>query len=175
MCRVVVYIATSLDGFIARKDDDISWRDRFSTDSEDYGYEDFMKNIGTAVMGARTYEQSIIHPERLLTGLKNYILTSRPLPPAAGIDAESWNGPLTDLEKKIRNESEQDVYVVGGGQVVSRFLNEDLIDEINQFIVPTILTDGIPLYTGLRKEVSLKLIDSMPYDTGIVKLRYLPD
>ena len=175
MCRVVVYIATSLDGFIARKDDDISWLDPFSTDSEDYGYEDFMKNIGTAVMGARTYEQSIIHPERLLTGLKNYILTSRSLPPAAGIDAESWNGPLTDLIKKIRNESEQDVYVVGGGQVVSRFLNEDLIDEINQFIVPTILTDGIPLYTGLRKEVSLKLIDSMPYDTGIVKLRYFPD
>ena len=175
MCRVVVYIATSLDGFIARKDDDISWLDPFSSDSEDYGYAGFMKNIGTAVMGARTYEQSIIHPERLLTGLKNYILTSRPLPPAPGIDAESWNGPLTDLIKKIRNESEQDVYVVGGGQVVSRFLNEDLIDEINQFIVPTILTDGIPLYTGLRKEVSLKLIDSMPYDTGIVKLRYLPD
>jgi len=53
MCRVVVYIATSLDGFIARKDDDISWLDSFSAGSEDYGYADFMKNIGTAVIHCR--------------------------------------------------------------------------------------------------------------------------
>ncbi len=100
MGRVVVYIATSLDGFIARKDDDISWLDPFSGGGEDYGYQEFIRNAGTAVMGARTYEQSIIHPERLLICLKNYVLTRRPLPVASGIDTEFWDGPLTGLVKK---------------------------------------------------------------------------
>jgi dihydrofolate reductase len=173
MSRVIVYIATSLDGFIARRDDDISWLDPFHAGGEDYGYADFMKSIGTAVMGGRTYEQSRAHPERLLNGVKTYIITRRSLPPAPGIDTELWHGPFTGLVKKIRQESEDDVYIVGGGQVISGFLDEGLIDEICQFIVPVILKEGIPLYTGLKREISLQLIKAVPYRSGIVQLRYV--
>jgi dihydrofolate reductase len=174
MGRVVVYIATSLDGFIARRDDDISWLDPFSAGSEDYGYKEYIKTIGTAVMGARTYEQSLVHPERLLTGLKNYILTHRSLPTVPGIGAEFWQGPPTGLITQIRKESDKDIFVVGGGRVVSQFLDAGLIDEIDQFLVPVILKDGIPLYTGIRQEISLNLVDAKAYSTGIVRLRYLP-
>ena len=162
MSRVIVYIATSLDGFIARLDDDISWLDPFNASGEDYGFADFMKTVGTAVMGARTWEQSLIHPERLLRGIKTYILTTRSLPSAPGIEGELWQGPLTGLVKKIRQESERDVYIVGGGKVISRFLDEGLIDEIRQFIVPVILKEGIPLYTGLRDEIPLHLVKAVP-------------
>ncbi len=175
MGKVIVYIATSLDGFIARPDDDISWLDPFSAGGEDYGYGDFIRNIGTAVMGARTYEQSLVHPERLLTDLKNYILTSRSLPLAPGTRTELWYGPLSRLIEKIRGESEKDIFIVGGGQVISRFLDEGLVDEIHQFIVPVILRDGIPLYTGLQREISLNLIEATLYNTGIVKVRFVPD
>ncbi len=130
--------------------------------------------IGTAVMGARTYEQALIHPERLLIGLKNYVLTRRTLPVAPGIDTEFWNGPAGSLIEKIRQESEKDVYIVGGGRIVSQFLQEGLADEMYLFIVPVIITDGIPLYTGLRQEISLDLIEAVSYSTGIVKLRYVP-
>ena len=173
MGKVIVYIATSLDGFIARKDDDISWLDPFNTSGEDYGYRDFIKNIGTAVMGARTYEQSLAHPERLLTDLKNYILTSRSMP-LAGAHRELWHGPLSELIQEIRRESKKDIFIVGGGQVISQFLNEGLIDEIHLFIVPVILGEGIPLFTGLQSEVSLNFIRASPYSTGIVKLLYVP-
>ena len=174
MGRVIVYIAASLDGFIARPDDDISWLDPFTAGSENYGYADFIKNVGTAVMGARTYEQSRIHPERLLAGVKNYVLTRQPLPAAPGIDLELWRGPLTGLAERIRGESEKDVFIIGGGQVISGFLNEGLVDEIDLFVVPVILEKGIPLFTGIRKEISLDLIEARPYSTGIVKLRYAP-
>lgn len=172
MSRIIVYIATSLDGFIARADDDLSWLDPFNTGGEDYGFADFMKNVGTAVMGARTWEQSRAHPERLLPGIKTYILTTRSLPSAPGIGAELWHGPLTELLKKIRQESKRDVYIVGGGKVISRFLDEGLIDEIRQFIVPVILKEGIPLYTGLTHEVSLQLVKAIPYRSGIVEMQY---
>ena len=171
----MVYIATSLDGFIARPDDDISWLVPFSNGSEDYGYGEFIKNIGTAVMGARTYEQSLAHPERLLTELKNYILTTRSLPLAPGTQTELWHGSLSGLIRVIRQESEKDIYIVGGGQTITRFLDDGLVDEICQFIIPVILGKGIPLYTGLQREVPLKLIETLPYDTGIVKLQYVPD
>ncbi len=173
MGKVGVYIATSLDGFIARKDDDISWLDPFNARGEDYGYGDFIRSMGTAIMGARTYEQSLANPERLLTGLKNYILTSRYLP-LAGADTERWHGPLSELVQEIRRESERDIYIAGGGQVISRFLNKGLIDEMHLFIVPVLLGEGIPLFTGLQSDVSLHLVQASPYRTGIVKLLYVP-
>jgi dihydrofolate reductase len=172
MSRVILYIATSLDGFIARKDDDISWLDPFNANGEDYGFSEFLKTTGTAVMGARTYEQSLVHPDRLLTGIKKYILTSRSLPLSPGSDAELWHGPPVKLIEKIRLESEDEIYIVGGGRVISRFLNDGLIDEIRQFIVPVILKEGIPLYTGITQEVSLHLLLAVPYSSGIVQLRY---
>ncbi len=114
--KVVVYIAVSLDGFIARPDNDISWLDPFSAGGEDYGYDAFMESVGTAVMGARTYEQSLVHPERLLSGVKNYVLTSRALPQASGIRTELWHGPLPALMKKIRAESEKDIILSAAGR-----------------------------------------------------------
>lgn len=173
MGKVIVYIAASLDGFIARKDDDISWLEPFSATVEDYGFGEFIQSTGTAVMGARTYEQSLAHPERFLKTLKNYILTSRSLPRIPGMDTEFWHGSLSGLAGKIRQESEEDIYIVGGGQVISRFLEESLVDELYLFIVPVILGDGIPLFTGLSREISLELVGAFPYPAGIVKLRYV--
>jgi dihydrofolate reductase len=172
MGRIIVYIATSFDGFIARKDDDISWLDSFSNGSEDYGYPEFMNNVGTAIMGSRTYEESLRHPDRLLTGVKNYILTTRSLPGSPGIITEFWNRSPADLVSTIRRESAKDIYVVGGGKVISRFIGEGLVDEIRQFIVPVILGDGIPLYTGIGREIGLRRLNVLSYPNGIVQVRY---
>jgi len=174
MGRIMGYIATSLDGFIARKDDDISWLDPFTDGSEDYGYPEFMKNVGTAVMGSRTYEESLRHPDRLLAGVKNYILTTRSLPGAPGIVTEFWNRSPADLVSTIRQESAKDIYLVGGGKVISRFIGEGLVDEIHQFIVPVILDSGIPLYTGIGREIGLRRLNVVPYPNGVVRVRYSP-
>ena len=175
MGKVIVFIAASLDGFIARKDDDISWLDAFSASGEDYGFGKFIQSAGTAVMGAGTYEQSLAHPERLLKGLKNYILTSRSLPRVPGMNTEFWHDSLPALVGKIREESERDIYLVGGGQVISRFLYEGLVDEVPLFLVPVILGEGIPLFTGLSREISLQLVGTLPYPAGIVRLQYVPE
>jgi dihydrofolate reductase len=174
MGTLIVYIATSLDGFIAGPDDDISWLDQFTGPGEDYGYGEFIRSVGTAIMGARTWEQSLAHPERLLTGLKNYVFTSRSLPATPGTAVEFWHGSLSALVQKIRGESEKDIFLVGGGKGIAGFLQEGLVDEIRQFIVPVILGKGIPLYTGISGSISLTLIDMVSFQTGIVGLRYLP-
>ncbi len=174
MGNVIVYIATSLDGFIARKDDDISWLDPFTAGGEDYGYAEFIKNVGTAIMGARTWEQSLLHPERLLGGIKTFVITRRELPLPPATDAVLWHGTPADLVARIRKDSEKDIYVVGGGQVISQFIDEGLVDEIRLFIVPVLLKEGVPLFSRLQNEIHLRTAESVVYPGGIVKLRYFP-
>lgn len=174
MGRIITYIATSLDGFIARKDNDVSWLDPYNDKSVEYRYTEFMKQIGTAIMGARTYEQSLLHPERLLPGVKNYVITRRSLRKASGVDIEFWHESLRDLASEFRDDSKRDAYLVGGGNLVSQFLEQGLIDEIRQFVVPIILSDGIPLYTGIGKEITLCLTGAETFPNGIVQLTYHP-
>ena len=172
MHKVIVYIAASLDGYIARKDDDMSWLDFYQVAGEDYGYSGFIKTIGTAIMGARTYDQSMRHPERILTNIKTYVLSHRTTPVPSGASVEFYNGDLKALIDRIKNEDNRDIFVAGGGQVVCSFLNEGLVDELLYFVVPVLLKDGIPLYPTLKKEISLNLVETIPYKTGIVKLHY---
>ena len=174
MEKVIVYIAASLDGFIATMDNDVSWLFPYSSGAEDYGYAEFMNGVGTAVMGARTYEESLLHPERLLRQVKNYVISKRTLPVAPGLDLEVWHGDPAELVARVRGESDKDIYVVGGGQIVSRFLDAGLIDEFRLFVVPVLLSQGIPLFTGLGKEIALKLAGAIPYPSGIVEIRYVP-
>jgi dihydrofolate reductase len=173
MSEVIVYIAASLDGYIARKDDDVSWLDSYQVACEDYGYSDFMKAIGTVIMGARTYDESIKHPERMFTGVKTYVLSDKTLPVPSGASVEFYNGNLKTLIDGIKNEDNRDIFVVGGGRAVCSFLNEGLVDELVHFVVPILLKEGIPLYSALSKEFRLKLVETTSYKTGIVKLHYV--
>ena len=175
MHKVIAYIAASLDGYIAHKNDDVTWLDLYQVAGEDYGYSEFIKTIGTAIMGARTYDQSVRHPERMLTNIKNYVLSHKTMPIPSGASIEFYNGNLKALIDKIKNEDNRDIFIVGGGQVVCSFLNEGLVDELLHFIVPVLLKEGIPLYPTLKKEISLKLVEAIPYKTGIVKLHYRQD
>ena len=175
MHKVIVHIAASLDGYIAHKNDDVTWLDFYQVADIDYGYSEFIKAIGTAIMGARTYDQSMRHPERMLTNIKTYVLSHKTMPVPSGASVEFYNGNLKALIDRIKNEDNGDIFVVGGGQVVCSFLSEGLVDELLHFVVPVLLKEGIPLYSMLKKEIGLKLVETIPYKTEIVKLHYLRD
>jgi dihydrofolate reductase len=172
--KVSLYIAMSLDGFIARKNDDVSWLDPYQAGA-DYGYSGFIKTVGTVIMGARTYAQSLEHPERLFKGIKTYVLSKRSFPVAVGTDVEFYSGDLGVLIEKIKKETNKNIYLVGGGIVVSSFLNSGLIDELMIFVVPILLSEGISLFPTLTKEIQFKFIEAIPYKTGIVQLNYAVD
>ncbi len=171
MSKVIIYIAASLDGYIARKNDDISWLDAYQKVGEDYGYANFIKTIGTAIMGARTYAQSLKHPERMLK-MKTYVLSHKQMPVQDGFDVTFYKGNLKKLVEKIKTENEKDIWIVGGGKVVSSFLNEGLVDEVLHFVVPVLIGNGIPLYSTSLKETKFMLLESKKYKSGIVKLHY---
>ncbi len=172
MSRVCLYIATSLDGFIADADGGVGWLDSFDHQDEDYGYHDLISRVGTVVMGGKTYRQVLTFGPWPYVGLTTYVVTRQPLvnPPDPAIHA--FAGDVADLVAQIGAESEKDIWLVGGGEIIAPFARQGLIDDYDIAVMPIILGAGIPLFTGDQGRHRLELVDARPYSSGVVRLRY---
>ena len=172
MGKVILYIAASLDGFIAGSDGDISWLDKYQGEAEDYGYSDFYKNVGASIMGANTYEKALTLKGGIDNNMPTYVVTHRKLQTRADARITLYSGNLTELINKIRHKTAEDIWLVGGGQLTQSFLKEDLIDEIILSTIPIILGEGIFLFGNIRKEINLVLTNTKSYKSGIVQTQY---
>lgn len=172
MSKVVLYIATSLDGFIARQDGDISWLDEFNSDQEDYGYQEFYKGVGALVMGSRTYEQALGFGQWPHPGVKSYVVTSKHRDLGLDGDVEFYSGDLTELVQGIKGRTDKDIWLVGGAALVSSFMNENLIDDVIISVIPVLLAGGIPLFQDIHNFRRLKLMSAKTYEPGVVQLQY---
>lgn len=173
MSKVVVYIATSLDGFVAGVGDDLSWLEPFDSEG-DHGFAEFIEGVGAAIMGARTYQQALQKAEYRIKGVKNYVLSRAPMDVPEQMEAEFFDDGPAAAVQKARRETDKDIYVVGGGKVVSSFLNAELVDELRHFVAPVLLGEGLPLYTGIARELRFTTVETKLYPSGIVGLRYTP-
>lgn len=151
------YIASTLDGYIAASDHSFSFLDPYP--AEDAGYEEFYAGIGTLVMGRNTYDvcRRTMQPWPY-AGKRLIVVTSRTVAdlPAG---AETWTRGVDALIEYLRTAVEQDVWIVGGGQLQQAFIDRDALDRLDQFIVPVILGGGIPLYPDAAQERTLKLAE----------------
>lgn len=170
--KIILYIASSLDGFIAGRNGDISWLDAYQVEGEDYGYSEFLKIIDTIVMGSRTYEQVLSFGSWPYEGFKTYVMTKRQHEPAERAKVEFCSGDLDSFVPRIRRESHKDIWLVGGASLAQSFLKHRFIDEMILSIIPVILGDGISLFGRSQEEYRLELLRSESYDNGIVQLHY---
>ncbi|MDP6627115.1 MAG: dihydrofolate reductase family protein, partial [Methanopyri archaeon] len=129
--KIILYIAASLDGFIARKDGFVDWLSPYENTEEDYGYKEFYDSVGTVVMGNTTYK-----------GFGEYyrdkpcFVFSRVRKGNDG-NATFVNGDMEESMKKINSTGTKNIWLVGGGEVIDAFLRHDLIDELIISIIPT--------------------------------------
>ena len=170
MTRFRVFIAQSLDGYIARPDGSIDWLRPF--DSVDYGYETFLGEIGTVVMGRKSYELARSFGEWPYASARGLVITSQALadmPPSVtrvGADIER-------LATALRASGGKDVWIMGGATTINGFLQAQAVDRIDLFTIPILLGAGIPLFAGGRPELPLKFAGTQSYDKGLVRLSYL--
>jgi dihydrofolate reductase len=168
MRKVVLFIATSLDGFIARPDGGIDWL--FS--DADYGYAAFFDSIDTVVMGRKTYELSLsFGPPYVYEGKASYVF-SRTNAGTKDEHAEFIAGSSKDFIHSLRARAGKDIWLVGGAELVRDFLAEDLIDEFVISIHPIVLGAGMPLFPADARELSLTLKNSIAFESGLVQLHY---
>ncbi len=171
--KVILYIAMSLDGYIAKSDDDISWLSIVEQGNEDYGYQAFVNSIDTVLMGRKTYEKvltfGIEFPHK---GRKCYIITNSLQ--GKNDDVEFYGGDLVTLINNIKLQSvtDKNIFVDGGAKLANKMIQLNLIDEFVISIIPIFLGDGIRLFNTGIPEQQLNLVKSESFPSGLVQLTY---
>lgn len=165
-----LYIAQSLDGYIARPDGGIDWLRPF--DEVDYGYTAFTREIGTVVMGRASYELARSFGEWPYDAMRSLVITSRPLddapPTVARVGAD-----IPRLVTALRAAGGKDIWIMGGAMTINAFLAAEAIDRIDLFTVPTLLGGGIRLFGDGRPEAALKFVSAQTYDKGLARQSYV--
>jgi len=168
--KVKLFIASSLDGYIARKDGSIDW---LYTDGN-YGFAQFYDSVDTILMGRRTYEKTLeLAGEYPHKDKKSYVFTHT----ASGRKREKNQNvhfivDVIEFAKDLVQSPGNDIWLVGGADIISIFLNAGLLDEIILSIHPIILGNGIALFKNLQGQTNLRLIKSTPYESGLLQLYY---
>jgi dihydrofolate reductase len=167
--RCSVFIATSLDGYIARPDGTFDFLSIVERPGEDYGFAEFFATVDALVIGRNTYETALGFPEWPYAGKRCIVLTHREAPSVHG--EQFFAGEPAALVDQLGLSGAQRLYV-DGGAVIRQFLLEGLIDDLTLSVVPVLLGNGIPLFGPELPEQRLALQTSRAYDSGLVQLTY---
>src|SRR5689334_14526293 len=166
MGKIILNLATSLDGFIAEESGGVDWLNDF--DAEDYGMIEFFEQCGTAIMGSRTYEQALSF-NSWFGKMEGVVFTTRTLPIFKNEVIRFVSGDPVPVVEEL-HKREKDSWLVGGGQLVTSFINLHLLDELIITVVPRLLGNGLPLCPSIKEVSKLQLLDSKASQDGVLQL-----
>lgn len=173
MRKIKLYIAASIDGYIAGRDGELDWLSDYPITPElNYGYEDFFESIDTVIMGGRTYRDilnmDVVYPYK---DKESYIITRNVInTPKEDIIYITNN--IEDNISELKKREGKDIWLVGGGEIVSLFLSQDWIDEMIITYIPILLGEGIRLFPNKAKGSKWSLIQSQAFINGVVQIKY---
>lgn len=174
MRKIKLYIATSIDGYIAEPDGGLDWLSGYPITPEfNYGYDEFFNSVDTVIMGGKTYRDilnmDVIYPYQdkisyIVTRNKTEVQEER-------VHFISKN--IIETISKLREAKGKDIWLVGGGEIITMLLNEDLIDEMIITIIPIVLGKGLPLFAGNPKESHWQAKNAVNYKNGVCQIHYI--
>ncbi|WP_338869278.1 dihydrofolate reductase family protein [Spirosoma sp. SC4-14] len=168
MGNVKLFIATSLDGYIAGPKGEIDW---LFTEGE-YGYTAFMETVDTTLMGNETYKLTKTFGEFPYKGLRNYVFTrNTEHPPEPYV--EFISGDIAAFVESLKAQDGKDIFLIGGSHINAVLLEAGLIDELQVFIHPIVLGNGIPMVQPTQTRHNWTFVASKSYENGLVELHYL--
>lgn len=172
--KVILYIAMSLDGYIAKDEDNSDFLSVVETPGEDYGYAAFQQTVDTLIWGRKTYDKvlsfGIDFPHK---NKKCYVLSRS----KTGHDenVEYYNGDIKNLIEQMRQKDGKNIYCDGGGELLYELLKHSLIDQMIISVIPHLVGNGIRLFKDKLPEQALKLTQSVTFPSGLVQLWYEKD
>jgi len=176
--KIVVYIATSADGYIARPDGDVEWLNR-RPHNIDYGMRAFHATIDTILLGRKTYDWAVEYCKK--NGIKtesvfdkkipHYVFSRKP-PKKAASGIQFVSEPVKAFAQRLRATPGKHIWMMGGGELIASFLDAGEIDEFDIHVIPNFIGEGIPLVAPRHRDVPLRLRSSRKYPDGVVRLYY---
>lgn len=169
-----VFIATSLDGFVARANHKIDWLTKHQTEGEDHGYESFVATVDGVVMGRGSYRTVLSFgqwPYQKPVVVMSKTLTPDDVPPPLRHSVEITRLDPIELMQELKKRGWTHAYI-DGGRVVQSFIRHGLIKELTLTTVPTLIGDGIRLFGQLDRDIDLELIEGKTFGSGLVQARY---
>lgn len=173
MRKISLFIATSLDGYIAKPNDDLSFLKLVEKEGEDYGYAAFTSNIDTIIIGRKTYDYVLkeIGSSHYDNGERDVYVITRTDRPKVG-RTTFYAGNINALVKRLKAEKGKNIYCDGGAEVINELLKHELVDDFIISVVPILLGNGTKLFTEGIPEQTLQFIEAKTFETGLVQLRY---
>jgi dihydrofolate reductase len=175
--KIIAYIATSADGYIARPNGDVEWLNRRPR-KFDYGITAFYRSIDTVLWGRKTYDWLLSYykkkgkKERMFdTKLSNYVFSRKP-PKRAAPGVEFVSEPVKAFAQRLRATPGKHIWMMGGGELIASFLDAGEIDEFDIHVIPNFIGEGIPLVAPRRRDIALRLLSAKKYPDGVVRVRY---
>jgi len=172
MRKIVVYIATSADGFIARPDGSVDWLNRPRT-AGDYGMGAFRRSIDSIVLGRKTYEFGLQHGARFGTQPKHYVFSRNATGLVRAPGVEFVSEEPAAFAKHLRAQPGKNIWMMGGAALIGAFVDQDQIEEFIIHVMPTLIGEGIPLLGPGRRDIQLIIRSCKHFSDGVVRLHYL--
>lgn len=167
MRPLILFVATSLDGHIARRDGGIDWL----FDDGDYGMSEFYASIDTTLMGGETYRLALKLGMAVYPDKTNYVFTRQPGPVRAPHVA-FVREDIVGFTRRLKEQDGKSIWLVGGAAMSRPLIEAGLVDEIILSVHPIVLGDGIALFEKLAKSIRLDLVSTRSFPSGLVQTRY---
>lgn len=175
--KIIVYVATSADGYIARPNGDVEWLNR-RPHTIDYGMRAFYGSIDTILMGRKTYDWALAYQKKTRmkgsvfdTRFANWVFSHKP-PKKVAPGVEFISKPVKAFARQLRGKPGKNIWMMGGGELIASFLDAGEIDEFDIHVIPTLIGEGIPLIAPRHRDIELRLLSAKKYADGVVGLRY---
>ncbi len=169
--KIIVHIAMSADGYIARRDGDIDWLSRRPAPEGFYGVPEFARSTDAKILGRKTFDLAVSMGAPFRADDRHYVFSRHP-PAAAPPGVRFVTEPVGAFVERLRGEPGKHIWLMGGGGIIASFLDAGAIDEFVVSVVPTFIGDGIPLISPGRRDVPLQLRASKAFPDGVVQLHY---
>lgn len=172
--KVTLYIAQSIDGYIADSNGSVDWLEQFNDTGEDYGYTDFLQTVDHIVMGGNTYRQVLDFGEWPYSDTPTTVFTSQELGETKGAPITIYtSGSVSSFIEQCEAQNDVHLWLVGGAELIQSFLKEQCINEMRIFTMPVLLGKGIPLFLE-RDSVIDRIHETaiISYDSGVIEARY---
>jgi dihydrofolate reductase len=171
--KIIVHIATSADGYIARPDGSLEWLTSRPAPKGFYGMPEFTRSVDAKLIGRKTFDLSIEMGAPFSANDRHYVFSRQPPPASVPAGVEFISESIGAFAERLRDQPGKNIWMMGGGELIASFLDEGAIDEFVITVVPIFIGEGIPLIARRHLDVPLTLRSVKPFPDGVVQVHYV--